>query len=262
MANAKSLYRFSSGEINFLAEQELVTILPRYTMNGATLIGARLPDLKALRREEVPLWLALILKKQDKCNIVIPEWLTVNFLKKKYEEEMNQPNKFSDLPWQWLPISKMVLDKSSDDFIDPPHEIRSILQDLREIRQLKARKGIKELNEVYLQLDGLSLVEINEIRPLIVESMNQLRILSQSVKADQLSGAGDSELAEKGGMVNESQATYEQDASTTRDSIKPKADSSLYDSSVGKISVKGNTTTSDDSNGEGDSDDSDVEYRK
>lgn len=174
-------YTFSTEEINFLAEQEPLTILPRYTMSGTRLIGAKLPDLKALQREQVPAWLALVLKKQNKCNVVIPSWLGVTFLKQRYDEEISQPNQFSALPWHWLPLSKLLLDKCTDDFTEPPHEIRSLLQDLREVRQLKARKGIKELNDEYLQLDGLSLMEINEIRPFIIQSTDQLRVLAQSV---------------------------------------------------------------------------------
>ncbi|ESX01078.1 DNA replication complex GINS protein PSF2 [Ogataea parapolymorpha DL-1] len=173
---------FSPQEINFLAEQELVTVIPRYSMNGAQLIGAKMPKLRALNREQIPLWLATLLKKQEKCNIVVPEWLSVEYLRVRYDEEIKYPSKFSNLPWHWLPIAKKLLDYASDDFIDPPHEIRSLLQDLREVRLVKARKGIRELNHVYIQLDGLSLMEINEIRPFILEVMDQLRKMNDSLK--------------------------------------------------------------------------------
>ncbi|ODV84368.1 hypothetical protein CANARDRAFT_190901, partial [[Candida] arabinofermentans NRRL YB-2248] len=179
---AKLQQNFTPQEINFLAEQEPITILPRYTMNGTQLISGRLPNLKALSRKTTPLWLSVLLKNQDKCNIVIPDWLTTEYLKSKYAEELNNPTHFSKLPWHWLPISKKLLDAASDDFIDPPHEIRSLIQDIREVRLVKARKGIRELNEVYIQLDGLSLMEINEIRPFIVTVMDQLRKVHDSVK--------------------------------------------------------------------------------
>ncbi|VEU20961.1 DEKNAAC101906 [Brettanomyces naardenensis] len=260
-------YHFTTSEINFLAEQESITILPRYTFNGTRLIGPRLPNLKALHRQQVPVWIALILKKQDRCNVVIPDWLSVSFLKQRYDEEVNQPNNFSELPWHWLPIAKMLLEKCSDDFIDATHEVRSTLQDLREIRQLKARKGIKELNEVYLQLDGLSLMEINEIRPFIIESMNQLRILSQSVKGNgQFTGI--EEAAEKedvSGLLDESEVgDYTRDS--TRDSIA--RDTATTDS-VARDSIRGSgvrsrkpDTSYGDTRDENDDEDSDVEYKK
>ncbi|OWB81794.1 hypothetical protein B5S33_g413 [[Candida] boidinii] len=174
---------FSPSEINYLAENEPITILSRYSMSGTQLIGTKLPNLKPLQKYEVPLWLAMILKLQDKCNIITPEWLSIEFLKSKYEEEIKFPNKFSELPWHWIETSKKLLDKSSDDIIDPPYQIRSIVQDLREIRQIKARKGLKELNESFIQLDGLSLLEINELRPFIIQVMDQLRKMYDNVKS-------------------------------------------------------------------------------
>ena len=61
-----------------------------------------------MRRELVPLWVALILKSQDKCSIVPPKWLTVAYLKERYEDEIRKPLQFSDLPWNWLELSKIT----------------------------------------------------------------------------------------------------------------------------------------------------------
>lgn len=130
-----------------------------------------------MRREKVPIWVALILKSQDKCNIVPPKWLNLVYLKEKYDEEIKFPLKFSSLPWNWLEISKVLLSRASDDLSDPSHQLRSIIQDLREIRLVKSRKGLKELNESNIQLMGLSLLEINELRPFVLGVMNKLRQL-------------------------------------------------------------------------------------
>ncbi|KAK6198805.1 uncharacterized protein RJT21DRAFT_51269 [Scheffersomyces amazonensis] len=164
-------------EVNFLGENELVTILPRYSMKKMQLIGTKIPALRAMRREQVPLWVALILKSQDKCSIVPPKWLNVVYLKDKYDEEVRNPNQFSSLPWHWLEISKILLARAADDLTDPSHQLRSILQDLREIRLVKSRKGLKELNESNIVLNGLSLLEINELRPFVLTVMNKLRQL-------------------------------------------------------------------------------------
>ncbi|CAL1193579.1 unnamed protein product [Candida parapsilosis] len=138
---------------------------------------ATIPNLRAMRREKVPLWVALILKNQDKCNIVPPKWLNVNYLKEKYDDEIRKPTQFSDLPWNWLELSKILLTKASDDLPDSISDLRSIIQDLREIRLIKSRKGLKELNESNIALNGLSLLEINEIRPFVLPVMNKLRQL-------------------------------------------------------------------------------------
>ncbi|CAK9438420.1 uncharacterized protein LODBEIA_P26440 [Lodderomyces beijingensis] len=164
-------------EIKFFAENELITILPRYSVHKVDLIGTRVPNLKAMKREKVPLWVALILKGQDKCNIVPPKWLTVSFLKSKYDDEIRKPGQFSELPWNWLELSKILLTHASNDLADSSDDLRSVLQDLREIRLIKSRKGLKELNESNIQLNGLSLMEINEMRPFVIPVMNKLRVL-------------------------------------------------------------------------------------
>ncbi|ODV80936.1 DNA replication complex GINS protein PSF2 [Suhomyces tanzawaensis NRRL Y-17324] len=168
-------------EINFMAENELITILPRYSMNKIELIGTKVPALRAMRREEIPLWIAVVLKSQDKCSIVPPSWLNLTYLKEKYDEEIRKPLRFSDLPPNWLEVSKILLAKASDDLADPTHQLRSILQDLREIRLVKSRKGLRELNESNIQLNGLSLLEINELRPFVLTVMNKLRLLHDTI---------------------------------------------------------------------------------
>lgn len=134
-----------------------------------------------MRRSQVPIWVALILKSQGKCNIVPPDWLNMVYLKEKYDQEVKHANKFSDLPWNWIEISKMLLTKATDDLPDPSHQLRSLIQDLREIRLVKSRKGLKELNESNIQLDGLSMLEINELRPFVLGVMNKLRQINDSV---------------------------------------------------------------------------------
>lgn len=168
---------FTTKEIAFLAEEEMIDILPRYTMNKLELIGRDLSKLKPLQKTEVPLWIAIVLKRQNKCSIMIPSWLSVPYLKSKYAEEQKIKNKVSSLPWHWIPISKILLDVCPDDFVDSPHELRSLIQDLRDIRMLKTRQGFDAIDDDYLELTGLSLFEINEIRPLLLQTMDMLNSL-------------------------------------------------------------------------------------
>lgn len=153
-----------------------------------------------MRRERIPLWVALILKSQDKCNIVPPDWLNVQYLKEKYEEELKNPNKFSDVPWNWLEISKVLVSKAADDLQDPSHQLRSVIQDLREVRLVKSRNGLKELNESNIQLNGLSLLEINEIRPFVLSVMGKLRQLHDSANQDE---EGEEEVDNEGADMSD-----------------------------------------------------------
>lgn len=134
-----------------------------------------------MRRAQVPLWVALILKSQDKCNIVPPDWLNYAYLKEKYDDEKKFTDLFSTLPWNWLEVSRILLAKAPDDLSDSTSQLHSIIQDLREVRQLKSRRGLRELNESNIQLNGLSLMEINELRPFVLSVMGKLRELHDSV---------------------------------------------------------------------------------
>lgn len=181
-------------ELNFLTENEDITILPRYSMKKIELIGFTVPALRAMRRERLPLWVALILKSQDKCNIVPPDWLNLVYLKEKYEQELKYPHMFSDLPFNWLEMSKILLVRAHDDLPDPTHLLRSILQDLREIRLVKLRKGLNELNESHLTLTRLSHMEINEMRPFVLGVMNKMRQLHETTVEEEAEMDSDDEF--------------------------------------------------------------------
>ncbi|KAG6010508.1 DNA replication protein psf2 [Claviceps pusilla] len=62
-------------EVAFLCEMELVTIVPRQKLESINLLSGPTPQLRPPRRSDVPLWLALLLKKQRRANIVPPPWL-------------------------------------------------------------------------------------------------------------------------------------------------------------------------------------------
>lgn len=158
------------------------------SVEHALTVKPKVTSLKAMRRVNVPLWIALILKSQDKCNIVPPDWLSIDYLKEKFEEEKRFADLFSSLPWNWLELSNIIIMRASDDLNDSHNQLRTTIQDLREVRQLKARRGLRELNESNIQLNGLSLMEINELRPFVLGVMKKLRLLHQSVQVTDTEG--------------------------------------------------------------------------
>ncbi|KAK3903514.1 GINS complex protein-domain-containing protein [Staphylotrichum tortipilum] len=62
-------------EVAFLAEMELVTVVPRQRLEPIDLLGGKTPPLRPPHRTDLPLWLALLLKKQRRANILPPPWL-------------------------------------------------------------------------------------------------------------------------------------------------------------------------------------------
>ncbi|KAK9333048.1 hypothetical protein V1520DRAFT_287540 [Lipomyces starkeyi] len=174
----KQVGTFIPSEISFLAENSLVTIIPRQAMESIELIGGTIPSMRPMRRIEVPIWVAVLLKKQSRCNIVPPDWLSEENLKVTYDAEAANMTRFSaNLPWEWVEVGELILGSAPDDLSSPPHVIRNLLRDIREVRQAKARAGLKNLNDSYLQLDNVGAMELNEIRSFVTMAMNQLRIM-------------------------------------------------------------------------------------
>lgn len=138
-----------------------------------------------MQRVDVPLWFALILKSQRKCSLVPPEWLSCKSLQEFYQFETSELDSFSKLPYNWLELSKIFFEKAFDDMNDEVHRLKSLIQDLKEIRMIKVKKGLKLVNESHLQLDNLSLMEINEIRPFVVDVMTKLTTLTDAVGEDE-----------------------------------------------------------------------------
>jgi len=116
--------------------------------------------------------MAFNLKLKKKCHIVAPSWLNVDYLQERLNRETSEPG-FSDLPFRFAEISKVLLDVASDD-LENPDKIRTLLKDLREARQAKSRDGLKTLDHSELSLPNLCSMEINEIRPFFVQSMSTL----------------------------------------------------------------------------------------
>ncbi|KAI1097677.1 GINS complex, PSF2 component [Jackrogersella minutella] len=86
-------------EVAFLCEMELVTIVPRQRLESIPLLGGNTPALRPPHRAQVPLWLALLLKKQRRANILAPPWLHPDSLKDILNHETNtDPEAFSPPP--------------------------------------------------------------------------------------------------------------------------------------------------------------------
>ncbi|KAI8871852.1 Psf2-domain-containing protein [Ramicandelaber brevisporus] len=165
---------YSLGELELLTgSSEEVTIRPTFAMPKLELLGGTVGPFQPPRTLKVPLWLACTLKRRNRCHIVPPDWLTIAHLDKASEfEELNHYRFSENLPFRFMEIAHMLIECASDDIPDAQHLWR-IIQDLREMRQSKAREGLKDLDARYLQMDGLSSFEINEVRPVFSKVFNE-----------------------------------------------------------------------------------------
>lgn len=182
-----------------MAESEIITIIPRQQLEQLDLIAGQIPRMRPPQRSQVPIWLALLLKRQKRAIIVPPAWLNTDDLETRLEEEKKTDSQgltsgFSKLPFQWIEISDLLLDVAYDDIPDADL-VRRLLRDLRETRQAKAREGLEVLEDKMLQMDNIGLTEVNEIRALFSGSMDVLRRLQETKVEEE--DALDEEMAEQ-----------------------------------------------------------------
>lgn len=169
------------------------------------------------QRTVLPLWLALLLKRQRRVNIIPPPWLTVESLDEILElETLVFTDSFSPapplpparpvdyhgksfhasapfvesctatavphaLPYHWFEMSEMLLDAAHDDLVDPD-QIRRVLRDIREVRLAKMRKGVEVLTGEgdVVRLDGVGAMEIAESRGFITGVIDGMRKIGAS----------------------------------------------------------------------------------
>ncbi|KAJ3722592.1 DNA replication complex GINS protein PSF2 [Lentinula raphanica] len=169
-------------ELELIATQQLIEIVPLIAIEKTAFISGAFGPLQPPRKAKIPLWMAINLKLRKKCHIVAPEWLSVEFLQSRLDEEINEPG-FSKLPFRYAEISKVLLDVASDD-IQNTDKIRSLLKDLREARQAKSREGLDQINRGELSVSNLCSMEINEIRPFFVHAMGILTHLHREASTE------------------------------------------------------------------------------
>lgn len=74
-------------EIEFLAEKLPISIIPTFNNPVMSMIAGDVGPFRAGLPTNVPLWMAVILKQQQKCKIQPPDWLEVEVLEAIKEEE-------------------------------------------------------------------------------------------------------------------------------------------------------------------------------
>ncbi|WRT64096.1 uncharacterized protein IL334_001025 [Kwoniella shivajii] len=166
-------------ELTFLAEEETVNIVPLFSMTKVRLLGGIYGPFVPPSATKVPLWLALSLKRKRKCRIVPPEWFSIDRIQALLKEERENAESFCLLPRRFIETSKVLLDVASDD-LTQPSMLRSLLKDLREVRQAKIRIGLQSegvMRGTYLQVTNLTPLELSELKPFLVKAMGIMQSL-------------------------------------------------------------------------------------
>ncbi|KAG0449414.1 hypothetical protein HPP92_019463 [Vanilla planifolia] len=163
---------FSAAEVEFLAEDELIEIVPNMRMDALNMIcgdfGPFLPQIAT----KVPLWLAVALKKRGKCSVRPPEWMSVDRLTLVLEAERESPREFQPLPFHYVEMSKLLFDHAPEDIPDI-YMVRSLIEDIRDVRFHKVETGLETISgrTHAVKLKNLSAMEVNIVRPFMVRAL-------------------------------------------------------------------------------------------
>ncbi|KAG9462537.1 hypothetical protein GDO78_013907 [Eleutherodactylus coqui] len=115
-------------EVEFLAEKQLVTVIPNFSLDKVYLIGGDLGSFNPGLPVQVPLWLAVNLKQRQKCRIL--EEIRNNERRGETFTQMPNPH--------YMELAKLLLNHASDN-IPKADEIQMLIKDTWDTRIAKLR---------------------------------------------------------------------------------------------------------------------------
>ena len=86
------------------------------------------------------------MRKRDACLIEAPDWLNLDDLQQRVKEERQNPDTFSALPFHYLQMAQNILEVTTKQDMPDQAQVKTVLQELKEERQRKARLGLGVLN--------------------------------------------------------------------------------------------------------------------
>ncbi|KAG8369758.1 hypothetical protein BUALT_Bualt14G0047000 [Buddleja alternifolia] len=177
---------FSAAELEFLAEDETIEIVPNLRMDPLNFISGDFGPFRPQIATQVPLWLAVALKKRGKCTIRAPDWMSVDAfpienLTQVLEAERDS-EKFQPLPFHYVEISRLLFDHAREDIPDI-YMVRSLIEDIKDVRFHKIGTGLEIISKertYALRLKNLSAMEANIVRPFVTKALETFYKLSSS----------------------------------------------------------------------------------
>eukprot|EP00043_Microstomoeca_roanoka_P001692 m.34071 g.34071 ORF g.34071 m.34071 type:complete len:179 (+) comp10972_c1_seq1:136-672(+) len=168
----------SPAEIEFLAEDTAVTITPFFEAGVFLFLQEKIGPFRPQRPMEVPLWLAASLRRRGKCLIHVPEWLTVDSLATKLEEEKTLRSSFAPMPEHYLEVSSILFDVASQDILES-EKCRQLIQDITDARMTKIRQGLDDIKtSVAVKLNNVTRMEITSVRQFFSQAMDAFNKLT------------------------------------------------------------------------------------
>ncbi|KAG8829608.1 DNA replication protein psf2 [Serendipita sp. 399] len=155
-------------ELEYITGEIIVSIEPLFRMEKVRLVSTA-------DKDSSPIVAGSIFEAEEKVSNCATG-LVHDFLTIRLQQETSQAE-LSKMPFRYAEISKVLLDVSPDDIMEPD-KIRILLKDIREARQAKCRNLLLELDGPYLPTTNLCSMEISEIRLFFSKAMGIMEKLT------------------------------------------------------------------------------------
>jgi len=174
-----------SNEVEFLAEKEMISIVPNFSQDKIYLIGGDIGPFNPGLQTEAPLWLAVSLKQRQKCRIVAPDWMDIESLETKKSEEQ-ESKFFTEMPSKhYMELTHLLLLYAADNVVKAD-EIRTLVKDIWDIRMAKLRSSIDvflKSDATHAKLNHLTLMELNCARPFLTGALSHMYLLRSNLSS-------------------------------------------------------------------------------
>lgn len=166
----------TASESDYIAENYLIEIIPNFHAEKIYLVSGEYGPFKPNKIIKIPLWLAVKYRNNNQCKILIPSIYENSYLNGVLESEKDNKTSLFDLPPNFFEISNILFNNAEDDF-DDIKKTRCFVADIKTIRQNKINNMLKNIkdDDLYLKLNGLTSMELEQIRPLL-KSIFPLRL--------------------------------------------------------------------------------------
>jgi len=189
-------------DCQFAAENTSIKIIPRFSSNNKELelICGNIGPFKASQTIVVPVWVALMLKRQRKCVIVKPDWMDNEKIDQIRTNELSS-GEFQPPPHpHYRELTESLLNEAADD-IENADEIRTSVKDLWDARTAKlsacmksfmhqeekedlmnngeyvSTGRMKEKQEMFGNISNITQIELCLVRDPVLAAMDVKRVL-------------------------------------------------------------------------------------
>ncbi|EPR78933.1 DNA replication complex GINS protein PSF2 [Spraguea lophii 42_110] len=122
---------------------------------------------------EVPLFVALMLKKSSMCRIRTPKYLEIEYLDRIYNEEVENKDEYISIYPYIFELYLVFCEHSYN--MENREEVKRKVKDIQDVRLKKTKNGIKMVDGTALNLNNLTAFEYNQIKEYLIPAIKIIR---------------------------------------------------------------------------------------